>query len=602
MAEKIKGLTSKLQLLPDKPGVYLMKGRNGSIIYIGKAKILKHRLRTYFTGIPADQKTRELVSQISDFDYIITNSEVEALILESNLIKKHRPKYNIMLKDDKQYPLIKITLTEPFPRVLVTRKLEQDGSRYFGPYTDVRAVRKTLRLLEWIFTYRTCQRQIPADKVVFQRACINHQLGKCPAPCLGKISQADYLRQIRLIISFLQGRNQEVIRELKADMETMSGNCEFERAAVIRDQIRDISKLNNFHRLLFSDEKDRDVVGIYQEGTRAAVSVLKVLSGKLLNKEIYDLENAEDRSSGELIAAFLQQYYHEKQSELPYRILLQTRPEEYELLNSYFHNRLRIPRQGELYSLVKIARENAFNYLEEKKLSHLRKSSRTVYPVTELKEKLGLKRLPRRIICIDISTIQGTDTVSSLVCFMNGKPRKSLYRHYLIRSVQGQDDYAAMAETLERYLTGISREEEPDLIVLDGGKGQLSTAWKILEKRERTDLEMISLAKRLEEVFQPGSSESIILPRNSAALRLLISIRDEAHRFAVNYHRQRRSSRTLASELDQIKGVGEKTKFLLLREFGSVENIRQAEPAEITRIKGIGPDLAARIQRELKAV
>ncbi len=598
--EKDQKIKTKLSLLPNKPGVYLMKNQATSIIYVGKAKVLKNRVRSYFSGTPADEKTRELVSRIKDFDYIITNNEEEALILESNLIKKYRPKYNVMLKDDKKYPFIKITLNEPFPRVLITRELVKDGGNYIGPFTDARAVRKTVRLLEWIFPYRTCKRVIPEGKVIYDKSCINYQLKKCPAPCIGKISQADYNKTIRQILHFLKGRNQDVIDDLKTEMQIRSDEHDYENAARLRDRIQDIQKLNRSRNTYFTDNKDRDVIGLYKEEDKAAVAVLKILSGKLLHKEIYALNNVVDQTEAHILSAFLTQYYSSRLDDLPNQMLLPCEPEEYQLLNDFLKNKLQIPQRGDMRSLITLAAKNAFNFVEEQKLNHMRKSDRTVIPVKELKDKLKLHKLPRKMICLDISTIQGTDTVSSIVYFENGKPKKKNYRRFVIKTVIGQDDFAAMAETLQRYLDKVNEDEKPDLIVIDGGKGQLSSAYNVLQGSDKSDLEMISLAKKQEEVFLPGRKDSILLPRSSSALRLLISIRDEAHRFAITFHRKRRSSRTLKSELDGVKGIGFNTKFMLLNEFGSVENIRKQNAESLARVKGIGLKVAEKILQQLK--
>ena len=593
-------IKQKLALLPNSPGVYLMMNAVEKVIYVGKAKILKNRVRSYFSGSLADNKTRELVSKITDLDYFLTETEEQALVLEANLIKKYRPKYNILLKDDKQFPFIKITVTEDFPRLFVTRNLQKDDSKYFGPYIDSRAIRKTLRLMEWIFPMRTCGREIVEGKTLFQRACINFQMGKCPAPCIGKIRKKDYLKVTKNAINFLNGRNQDVIDDLMLQMKEYSANLEFERAAKTRDKIADIQKLNNSRNLFFTDQKNRDVIGIYKEDNRSAVVVLKILVGKLLNKEIYNMDNVEGRDVNQIMAAFLQQYYAEKLDSLPSNILLQVEPIEFEILNNWLKNKLFVPKRGEKRSIIQIAQNNAFNHVEEQKLKYLRKSNRTIFPIKELKDKLGLKKLPRKMICLDISTIQGTDTVSSLVFFENGKPKKKNYRHFIIRTVEGQDDFASLAETLKRYLLKIEEQEKPDLIVIDGGKGQLSSALKILEELQVENLEMISLAKRLEEVFLPGRSESIILPRSSTALRMLINLRDEAHRFAITFHRKKRSKRTLQSELDRIVGIGDKMKFLLLKEFGSVENIALASAEELMRIKGLGMKSAEKVLSTLK--
>lgn len=595
--EKIK---LKLSLLPAKPGVYIMKNTTDKIIYVGKAKVLKNRVRSYFSGVPTDEKTRELVSKIWDFDYIITNTEKEAFLLEDNLIKQHKPRYNIMLKDDKHYPFIIVTLKDPFPKIFVTRDFQKNGNKYFGPYIDTKAVRRTIRLLEWIFPFRTCNRKIPKNEIVFKKSCINYQLGKCPAPCIGKISYEEYQKNIQLIIEFLNGKNQVVIEKLHHQMEALSKQREYEKAGKVRDKIFDIQKLNNRKSVFFTDQKNRDVVGIYKESDKAVVSVLKLVEGRLLNKEIYEMENVELSSVSQIISAFIKQYYLNEDNVLPSQILLQLKPDDLDELNKILRNKLHVPQRGNMKSLVNIASKNAFNKLEENKLKHLRKSTRTIYPVTELKEKLDLKKLPRKMVCIDISTIQGTDTVSSLVYFQNGKPLKKQYRTFIIKTLSGQDDFAAMAETMERYFNKVIPEIKPDLIVIDGGKGQLNSALSVLNKLQLMDVELISLAKRIEEVFLPDHNDSIILPRSSSALRMLIHIRDEAHRFAVSFHRKRRKNRTLTSELDKISGVGEEMKFYLLKEFGSVENIKKAKVEELTKIKGIAGKTAEKIIAHLE--
>ena len=576
-----------------------MKNSTGNVIYVGKSKLLKNRVRSYFTSHQQDPKTTELVSKIKDFDYIITTTESEALILESNLIKKYKPKYNILLMDDKQYPFIKITLKEEFPRVFVTRDLKKDQSEYFGPYTDSKAIRKTLRLLEWIFPHRTCSREITEDKQ-YKRACMNYQMGKCPAPCIGKVSEKEYNKTISNIKKFLKGRNQDVVDELKTEMIEFSEKLLFEKAAVVRDKIMNIQKLNHSRNMFFTDEKSRDVIGLYTEDKKAAVSVLKILSGKLLNKEMYSLNNVEGNTDAQIAEAFIKQYYADKTEILPYRIIAQVVPDNYDEINKWLNNKLIIPQRGETKALVTIAKDNAFNFAEEQKLKYLRKSNRTIFPVKELKDKLGLSKLPRKIVCFDISTIQGTDTVSSLVFFENGKPKKKNYRRFIIKTVVGQDDFASLAETLNRYLGKIEEYEKPDLMIIDGGKGQLSSSYAALIKSGIDGIEMISLAKRLEEVFLPGRKDSIILPRSSSALRLLVNLRDEAHRFAITFHRKRRSSRTLISELNSIEGIGENTKFILLNHFGSVENIRKSNIDEIKKVKGIGQKTAVKILSTLR--
>jgi excinuclease ABC subunit C len=382
-------------------------------------------------------------------------------------------------------------------------------------------------------------------------------------------------------------------------MQELAASYQYEKAAEVRDKISNIQKLNRSSSLFFSDLKDRDVIGLYKEENKAAVAILKILGGKLLNKQIYPLDNIKDSGLPEIMEAFLTQYYAEKLDNLPYQIIVQVEPHNFADLNEILRKKLHVPQRGENRLILKIARENAFNYVEEQKLKHLRKSNRTIFPVKELKDKLQLSKLPRKMICVDISTIQGSDTVSSVVYFQNGKPKKKNYRHFIMKTVQGQDDFASMIETLQRYFNKLEEADRPDLIVIDGGKGQLSSAYKVV-KAQNWQVELISLAKRIEEVFVPGQKDSIILPRNSAALRLLVHIRDEAHRFAITFHRKRRKTRTLTSQLDQIKGVGEHTKFILLKEFGSIENIKKADVKELMKTKGIGEKTAKLIKENLK--
>jgi excinuclease ABC subunit C len=599
MAENSEKIKQKLALLPAKPGVYLMKNSQNKVIYVGKAKVLKNRVRSYFTSGDLDRKTTKLVKNITDLDYIITSSEQSALVLENNLIKKYKPRYNIYLRDDKQYPFIKVTTNEDFPRIIKTRRLVKDGSRYFGPYTDGRALNKTLRTMEWIFPLRTCKREITVEGKPYKRACMNYQMGKCPAPCIGKIDKKDYRQLVNNAIRFLKGKNQEVIEDLKQQMQGLAASYQYEKAAEVRDKISNIQKLNRSSSLFFSDLKDRDVVGLYKEENKAAVSILKILGGKLLNKQIYPLDNVKDSNLPEIMEAFLTQYYAEKLDNLPHQIIVQVEPHNFADLNEILRKKLHVPHRGESRLILKIARENAFNYVEEQKLKHLRKSNRTIFPVKELKDKLALSKLPRKMICVDISTIQGSDTVSSVVYFQNGKPKKKNYRHFIMKTVLQQDDFASMIETLQRYFNKLEKADRPDLIVIDGGKGQLSSAYKVV-KTQNWQVELISLAKRIEEVFVPGQKDSIILPRNSAALRLLVHIRDEAHRFAITFHRKRRKTRTLTSQLDQIKGVGDHTKFILLKAFGSIENIKKADVTELLKTKGIGEKTAQLIKENLK--
>lgn len=589
-------IEQRLHLLPEQPGIYIWKDAEGEVIYVGKANSLKNRILSYLNNSPKDPKTEQLVRHIQDLEYIITLSEEDAFILEATLVKRYKPKYNILLKDDKRYPFVRITLAEPFPRIMVTRELVKDGSRYFGPFTDAKSLRITLRNFEWIFPIRTCSRNIPADKVRYKQACINYQLGKCPAPCIGAISQADYMRVVKRQMSFFEGKHEEVLDELRAEMNELSEALKFEQAAKTRDRIVAIERIRNRQVVYSADARNTDVIGFYQEENIAVCVVLRIIGGMVINREDYPLSNVENDSPPEILAAFIKLYYVDK-DELPDEILLPLEPSEYEDLNVWLGGKLSLPQRGEKSKLLAMAKRNAFQLIEERKLAHIRRANRTIFPVQELKDKLALPRLPRKMVCMDISTIQGTDTVSSAVFFENGKAKKKFYRHFIIREIDTQNDFAALQETLARFLDETDKDETmlPDLIIIDGGKGQLASCKEILDGSKHPDIPIISLAKRAEEIFLPGRSESIILPRSSSSLRLLTAIRDEAHRFAINFHRSRRSKRTLLSELEDIPGVGEQTKFLLLKELGSVEAIRSATPEKLMTIKGIGKKTALQI-------
>lgn len=588
-------IEQKIPLLPDSPGIYLWKDANGKVIYVGKAKSLKNRIKSYLGSSPKDPKTEQLVRHIADLDYILTPSEHDAFLLEANLVRLHQPRYNVLLKDDKRYPFVKITLQEPFPRIMVTRDLRKDGSKFFGPFTDAKSLRMTMRNFEWIFPIRTCSRIIPADKVRYKNACINHQLGKCPGPCIGAISQADYARIVKRQMSFFEGKHEELLDELRAEMNSLAEALKFEEAARLRDRIVAIERIQKRNVVHSPDNRNTDVLGFYQEEKLAVCVVLKIMGGMVVNREEYPLNNIEDREREQILSAFLKLYYAGK-DDLPHEILVPFEPEDMDELNSWL-GRLFVPQRGDKSKLLAMAKMNAFNQVEERKLAHLRKANRTVYPIQELKEKLALPKLPRKMVCMDISTIQGTDTVSSAVFMENGVLKKKFYRHFIIRSIDTQNDYAALQETLQRFLRETEKEPLmlPDLVIIDGGKGQLAACAETLGASNQPDLLIISLAKRVEEIYLPGRSESIVLSRNSSALRMLIRLRDEAHRFAINFHRSRRTRRTLISELEEIPGIGEQTKFLLLKELGSVEEIRQADIERLSSIKGIGEKTATQI-------
>ena len=590
-----KRLKEKLSLLPFSSGVYLMKNNSHKIIYVGKAANLKNRVKSYFSSYILDMKTKHLVENIYDFEYIITNTEKEAFILEDTLIKKYKPKYNILLKDDKRYPFIKIT-KEDFPQVIVSRDYNKDDGFYFGPYTDVKAMKYTLSLIFQLFQIRLCKQKISKSKL-FPRPCLNFQIKKCLAPCVGKISFEEYNFLIDKVKKFLKGKNEIILAELKEKMFSYAENLKFEQANLLKSQIENLLKTTSKQNVYFTDDKDKDVVAGYLEENYGAIAVLKINSGRLTSKETYPLKNVEKSSYLQVLEAFLKQYYLDKLNELPYQIIIDKWGENLLEINSLLSNKLFVPQKGEVKNLLLIAQKNAFRVVEEEKLKSLRKKARSTFAVRELKEKLELLRIPYRIACLDISTIQGTNTVSSLVYFENGKPKKKNYLHFAIKTFQKQDDFAAIRETLERYFAKLNQYEVPDLLIIDGGKGQLSSAYTIMQKYKIQNIELISLAKRLEEVFLPNIKESVLLPRNSFAFKLLIKIRDEAHRFAISYHRKKREKSFLNSFLDKI--VSENIKFELLNKFKSVENIKKASEKELQEIKGIGKVLSEKILKNL---
>ncbi len=575
--------------LPDQAGVYLMKNKAGKIIYVGKATSLKNRVRSYFAGKKSDLKTRKLVENVTDLDYIMVSSAHEALILEDTLIKKYRPKYNILLKDDKRYPFLKLT-DEPYPRLVVTREQKHDKGDYFGPFTDASAMHRVKQMVEEIFPLRKCN-------TMAKKRCLNYQIGKCVGVCEADESLSqEYKLLVQRVKKFLSGASKVISADLQRLMDSAAEKMDYKKAAVYKLQWESLQKLGQKQTVYFEDNKRRDVVVGYLEENLGAIAVLKLVEGRLVGKETYPLKNIAGKSMQEVLSAFLKQYYLPRLDVLPWQILLELDPQgelDEELLERLS---LFVPQKGKLSKLLWMARQNAFDLVEQERLKYLRRSARTAVPVLELKRALGLSVLPTKIICIDISTIQGSDTVSSLVFFENGKPKKKNYLHFKMKEVQGQDDFASMQETLRRYLAKLDQYEKPDLIVVDGGKGQLSSSLEILQEM-KVDIAIVSLAKRLEEVFLPGQSDSIMLPRKSLALKMIVHLRDEAHRFAITYHRKRRSMRTLASELDSV--VGEQTKYNLLREFGSVQGVKEATVEELQTVKGVGEKLAEKVKGEL---
>ena len=583
----------KLKRLPSRPGVYLYKNAAGKVIYVGKAKNLRTRVRSYFQrSRPQDSKTRVMVNKISDLETIIVDSEVEALILEANLIKKYKPRYNINLRDDKSYPFIRIT-NEPFPRLFVTRKLVRDGSRYLGPYTDVKHLRQIIKTVRKIFPIRSCNFFLD-DAVITARKvklCLDYHIQRCQGPCEGLVSEADYRRMIDRVEQFLRGKTRELCAELHQRMEEAAANLSFEEAARLRDQIQLIENYGfRSQKMAVTDFEDRDVIALAADLDDACAVVFKIRDGKVVNRQHFYLSGVREQSEAAILSQFLKQYYISVDF-LPRQILIPRPPQEKAILAEWLNGlasarvQLVVPQIGEKRKLIRLCQKNARFLLEELLLQKALKKGKLPYNVQSLQEALKLPRPPRRIEAFDISNIQGKDAVASMVCFIDGKPAKKEYRHFNIRSEDSPNDFAMIREVVFRRYRRILDEKKPlpDLILIDGGKGQLSSAVSALKQLNITDQPILGLAKRLEEIFFPGHSDPQTLPRRSAGLRLLQALRDEAHRFAIGHFRKKHRKNTLKSVLDDVPGIGPKRKKALLKRFGSLRRIKEQNVESLIR-------------------
>ncbi len=576
--------------------MYLWQGKDGSTLYVGKAKRLRSRVRSYFANDDmASVKTRHMVGLIADLDTIVVPSEAHALILEANLIKEYKPRFNIALRDDKSYPYIKVTLQESFPRIFVTRRLQDDGAKYFGPYTDVGAMRRSLNVVKRIFTVRSCNYNMPEEMP--ERACLDYYIHRCKAPCILAQSLADYRSMIDEVVLFLSGRTDEVIRRVRERMDLASEALDFERAAEFRDVVHHLEKMEEPTVVLEVEGGDRDVIGYARDGDDACVTVLRIRGGKLLSREQRFLENLESEEDTAALSAFLAGGYVGMQERAREVLLPFDFPDRDLVEEALGTTKIHIPQRGSRRQLITLAEQNARHLLEELKLASEEADERASDPVYELGRELGLQRLPRSLVCFDISTTQGTDTVGSAVWFENGRPRRGEYRKFRVKTVEGTDDFASMEEVVRRYFERRIADERPfpDLIVIDGGKGQLSSAHAALAALNVAERPLISLAKREEEIFIWGRAEPVSLSRRSPALKLLQQARDEAHRFAVTYNRKRRSMRTVTSELLKVPGIGPVKRRLLLREFGSVQGVRDAGEEAIAKLPGFNADRARKL-------
>jgi excinuclease ABC subunit C len=597
---------SSVSRLPTDPGVYLFRDGEGTVLYVGKANSLRSRVRSYLR----DDERRgvrlsELVRRTRDVETIVVGSEAEALILESNLIKEHQPRFNIQLRDDKRYPYIKVTVQEPFPRVLVTRRVRKDGARYFGPFTSVGPLRKALEVVKRLYTVRSCRYDLPREAP--PRPCLDYHIGRCRAPCVGLQSRGEYRAMMEEILRILDGDVAALRKEAEAAMESAARELRFEEAARQRDVIEGLESLAREQRVQAVKGGDRDLLGIARDGERAAGVVLRVRRGALLGRDTLRMSGISDQDDGELLAALATRYYlgrgREVAAELPREILLPGEFQDREVLEEILSERagrrvrLLVPARGEKRRLVELASSNARHVLEEDVGAGVAAGDPADRVLYELQERLGLKVVPRLIVCFDISHTQGAEVVASAVAFENGEPRKALYRHMRIRGEWGNDDYRSMAEAVERYVGRRLEDEEPlpELIVVDGGKGQLSTVVPVLEELNAGEVAVAALAKRDEEVFLPGRKEPIRLSRRDPALRLLQRLRNEAHRFAVAYNRKLRGKRTVRSQLGEIPGIGPSRQRSLLTRFGSVKAIREAGRDEVARVPGFSRVLAGRV-------
>ncbi|MGZ3372710.1 MAG: excinuclease ABC subunit UvrC [Gemmatimonadaceae bacterium] len=595
-------VATKLAHLPDGPGVYLWKGRDGTTLYVGKAKRLRSRVRSYFANDQLESpRTRHLVGLIADLETIVVPSEAHALILEANLIKEYRPRFNIALRDDKSYPYIKVTVQEPFPRVFVTRRLEDDGASYFGPYTDVGAMRRSLNVVKRIFTVRSCNYDMPVQMP--ERPCLDYYIKRCKAPCILAQSQHEYRSMIDEVVLFLSGRPDEVVRRVKERMDLASEQLDFERAAELRDVLHHLEQMEEPTVVLEVEGGDRDVIGYARDGDDACVTVLRIRGGKLLSREQRFLTNIDGEDDTDVLTVFLAGSYVGMQEKARQLLLPFDFPDRELIEQALPESRIQIPQRGPRRDLIALAEQNARHLLEELKLSSLEADERAGDPVYELGRELGLQRLPRSLVCFDISTTQGTDTVGSCVWFENGRAKRSEYRKFKVKTVEGSDDFASIEEVVRRYFERRLKDEKPlpDLIVVDGGKGQLSAAHAALAGVGLADRPLISLAKRDEEVFVWGREEPLKLSRRSPGLRLLQQARDEAHRFAVTYNRKRRTMRTVTSELLKVPGIGPVKRRQLLKEFGSVQGVRDAGEEAIAKLPGFNADRARKLLESLAA-
>lgn len=585
-------IEEKLSRLPTTSGVYIMKNSQAKIIYVGKAINLRNRVRSYFRNLDKHlPKVRALVTHIVDFEYIVTNNELEALILECNLIKKHRPKYNINLKDDKSYPYIKLTLTEDYPRIYATRRVIKDGSKYFGPYANVTAMHTMIKLLKDMFPLRSCHR-------LGSRPCLQYHIKKCLAPCVGKVSKENYSLMINDVTLFLEGRTEKLVKELKTRMLGASANLEFETAALLRDQLKAVTIMQEQQKAV-TDSGDQDIIGFAQNETLAIIQIFFVRSGKLVGRDHFIIQKNFEETMEDIVTSFIKQYYNDS-SFVPKEILLPCATTETDLLEEWLSSlkkktvKILVPKRQAKKDFVNLAIENAENLLREHTKHINEQTAKEKRAVLELQQALGITDYIHRMDCFDISHTQGSETVASMVVFRDGKSSKKDYRKYKLKTVEGKpDDFMSMREVVLRRYS--KYENLPDLVIIDGGKGQLSSALEVIRGLGLNELKVIGLAKQFEHIFTENASEPIILKKDSPALFLIQNIRDEAHRFAITYHRKLRSKRNMTSILDHIEGIGEKRKQALWQTFKTLDKIKNATVQELMQCATINSSVAEKV-------
>lgn len=656
MNEKIQ---SVLNSLPHKPGIYLMKDADGTILYVGKAISLYNRVRSYFQeSTDLSPKNRSMVAKIEDIEFLVVKNEVEALVLESNYIKQYRPKYNVLMRDDKSYPYIKVSLTEDFPRVYRVRSFQRDGNRYFGPYTNSGAVDATLDLLNKLFAFRTCRYDASAwappakgepptgwKQKLLSRPCTQYYIHRCIAPCVAYATREEYMAVIKQVILFLEGKHDEVLKMLQEKMQTAAEELNFEEAARIRDRIQSVERVLEKQRIISTEgQDDQDVIAFASGDDETCVMAFFFRNGKLIGREFFMLQGTRDSSPGEIMTSFLQQFY-ESSPHIPPEVVVEAEPDDRAVIQTWLREKrkggvtIAAPKRGEKLRLIEMVKQNAQQVLEQQRIKWLTDSQKTQLALEELQEALNLAAPPQRIECYDISNTQGTNSVGAMVVFEAGRPKNSEYRRFKIKTVEGPNDFASHQEVLRRRFRGVAaaqKEEQreaatngaveggeneaaetdtmaitsttfqhdwamPDLIIIDGGKGQLSAAMEVMQEL-RLDIPTVGLAKENEEIFTPGSPEPIILPRSSQGLYMVQRIRDEAHRFGITYHRKLRSDRTFKSVLDEIPGIGPKRKQALMKHFGSVRAMSAASIEDLAALDGMTRDAAAKVKEYIGRV